>query len=62
MNLVGTQGLTSDTMTMLINQVSNSVNAGSIMSRKRTLWNHREIAMMKQRRWCRAAGTTSSSS
>lgn len=51
-NLVGTQEkLTSDTMTMLINQVSNGVNAGSIMSRKRTLWNHREIAMMKQREW-----------
>lgn len=51
-NLVGTQEkLTSDTMTMLINQVSNGVNAGSIMSRKRTLWNHREIGMMKQREW-----------
>lgn len=51
-NLVGTQEkLTSDTMTMLINQVSNGVNAGSIMSRKRTIWNHREIAMSKQKEW-----------
>ena len=51
-NLVGTEEkLTSDTMTMLINQVSDGVNAGSVMSRKRTIHNHREIAMMKLREW-----------
>lgn len=50
--LVGTEEkLTSDTMTMLINQVEHGVNTGSKMSQKRTIWNHREIGMTKLREW-----------